>query len=172
MVHADHALAKQTGDEGAQDGPREGHDGNELDVVQPDREVAVAQSFERSDLLALSPDHARHDHVEQERRYAEKNRRHHRAHRLELFEFFTDEAIRRLLVAAERAPATVRLDDAIDRIEHRSLVSTGFHRHDDIIEGAFHVERCAQRLAGQPQHAEALVVGPRVARGDRVDVLG
>ena len=77
---------------------------DQLEVVQADRAVAVAERLEHRDLRALVADQARQHDVEQEGGDAEEDRRARSSPSLRsCVELVVEEAVRQLLVAAERA---------------------------------------------------------------------
>ena len=91
-------------------------------VVRGELARAVAERLERRDLLALRADDARQEHVQEERGDAEEDDRQRPRHLLELPDLLVDELGRRLIGAAHRAEAAVRLEDRVDAIDRLALV--------------------------------------------------
>ena len=97
---------------------------HQLQVVQRDRAVGVAERLQRGDLLALRRHQARHHHVEQEGRDAEEDRRQHGAQHALLLDLVVEHRVRGLLVAAVRvAPAVGRRAVRVRRVDHRALAT-------------------------------------------------
>ena len=84
------------------------HGGDQLEVVQGDGAVGVAQRLERRDLLALGRDQPRRDHMQQEGGHRQEDRGQHRAQHLLLADLVVQHGVRHLVVAAVRRQSAER----------------------------------------------------------------
>ncbi len=145
---------------------------HQLDVMQPDREIAVTEGLERGDLLALQTDQAADDDVEQKRGDAEKNHRENGGGGLLLFQLLGQEAARQLVLARVGADASVRLQEFVEPVDDVLFVGTLLQRQRNVVESAVHVVGGGQRLARGPQNSVTRVVGKQCARRDLINVFG
>ena len=85
----------------------------ELEVVRRELARPVAERLQRRDLLALRPDDAREEHVQEERGDAEEDDGERPRDFVELADLLVDQPARWLVGAAHRAETAVRLQDRV-----------------------------------------------------------
>ncbi|NNU43024.1 hypothetical protein HK415_07385 [Ramlibacter sp. B156] len=146
------------------------HRRDQLQVVQGDGAVAVAQGLERRHLFALRGHQARGHHVQQEAGHGQEDRGQHGAQHALLADLVAQHGVRTLLVARMGRHAAQGLQAAVQRIEHGGLgrIRRQLQRHAG--EGAAHVHRRGQFVLVGPEDAEGAQV--RHAHDAAEDVLG
>src|SRR5690606_24443968 len=91
--------------------------------------------------------------------------------RLKLLEFAAEENVRGLQVTTVGAEGAVWVEEFVDLIDHLCLVGVAGEGHDQVVEGAPHIEGTGEGLPGRPHHTETPVVGEHGGGTDLVDVL-
>src|SRR5690606_30109036 len=109
-VEGGEAAAEVPAEDDADDAAGGGEDEHELEVVQADLEVGVAEGLEGGDLLALGADDAAEDHVDEEGGDAEEDAGGDEGDGAELLELLGDELVGGLVFAAEGAAAAVAVE--------------------------------------------------------------
>ena len=79
--------------------------------------------------------------------------------------------MRRLVATTVSAASAVPVEQAIELRDHRRLRRAGGERHDELVEGPFHVEGAGDRLFAGPDDGEAAIVGQRIAWRSGDDVI-
>src|SRR5690606_42093229 len=85
---------------------------HQLQVMDADRRVAVAERLEYGDLLALESNRTGDHDAEQERGDSEVDRRQYRGRGLELAEFLVDQRVRGMVLAAVCPATTIQIGRA------------------------------------------------------------
>ena len=76
------------------------------------------------------------------------------------------------LAAIVGADAPVRHQEAIKLLDDGGFGRSGRQRHDEVVEGSFHVERAGDRVLTRPQHDEITIVRERQGRACGEHELG
>ena len=105
--------------------------------------------------------------MQQECGDSEEYRRHDDAQRLLLGEFVLQEAVRGKLAAIVGADPAEWRQEAVNLLDDRSLGRSGRQGHDEIVEGALHVERASDRVLARPEDDEIAIVRKRQGRSRR-----
>ena len=142
-----------------------------LQVVPPDRQVAVSKCLQRGDLGPLQRQRTRERDIQDEGRDQEEDERQHEAEALKLGQLVLDRPVGQLEGPWNRAQAAIRFEHAVEPCNRLVRGEAGAQSQHDVIESAFHVERRAKRLTVHPEDAEPLVVGNELAWTDAVDEL-
>ncbi len=144
---------------------------HQLRVVQSDLPIAVAEGLEQADVRALGRDQAPQDHVGQEGRDQQEDRRQHPRNGRQLLDLVHHKPVRELVGAGDSTDAAVALEDPVELLDHRIGIDAARELQRHVIEGFLEIEGRRQRVAVHPQHTEAPVVGHQRSRPEAVDEL-
>ena len=136
-----------------------GHRRDQLEVVQGDDAVGIAERLERGDLLALRRHQPRRDHVQQEGGHREEDRGQHRAQHLLLADLVVQHRVRHLVVAAVRRQSAEARELAAHGIHGRRVRHAGRELDRHAVERALHVQRRGELVGVEPEHAEGAHIG-------------
>ena len=139
--------------------------------MQGESAVCVAEGLQGGNLLPLRRDDPAQDDVQEKRGHPEEDRRDRGRHDALLFDLVLEKSVRGLLVPAVRPEAPPGLEQTVDLVDDGRTRGAGGEAHRDVVERPLHVERRREGRPGHPQHAEAAIVGKRIAAPDREDVL-
>jgi hypothetical protein len=167
-VDADKPLPQHRAERQAQQHAQRHDHHHQLQVVQADGPVVVAQGLERGDLLALCGNLAAQHHMEQKAGHGQEDAGQHRAQHALLLDFGVQDQVRHLQVTAVRTDAAIGREQAVQGVDHRALAGTGCQPHRHLVEGARHVVGGCQRLAVDPEHTKAALVGRATHTGENV----
>src|SRR5690606_4941655 len=171
-VHCRH----RTGEKLAENDPNHtgdrGDHQHEFDEVDTHLPIVVAKRIERVDVFPLRGYYSRQDDIQQEAGYRKENRRRHERHRAQLLDFIVDESRGDLLIPAIRARATIRLEDAINRLNDWSLIATMHEREGNGIERPLHVKGGLQFRLSHPEDTEESIVWQDAPGANLEDIFG
>ena len=141
---------------------------HQLEVVQADGAVVVAQRLERGHLFALGGNLAVQHHVEQKPGHGQKYARQHRAHHPLLLDLGVEDHVRHLRVAPIGVDAAIGREQAVELVDHRAFAGARAQAHRHLVKGALHVVGRRQLLARHPKHAKTALVGRAAHAGKNV----
>ena len=115
-------VTKQRGDAQSQPGPDDAADDDpdhnderdEFQVVQHDAAVAIAQGFQKPDLLALQRHQPAEREIDEKCRHQKENRRQRAAHIVEHVELVVEPGMRGLILAAVGRLPAIALEQRIE----------------------------------------------------------
>ena len=139
--------------------------------MQDDRCVPKAQSFQRSNLFALSIDEPTENDIQQKCSDAEEDRRDHNAQGLLFGQFVLQKSVRGEFAAVEGANATVRSEQPVDLLNDARLRGLGFDGKHHIVECTTHIEGAGHRILACPENDEIAIVRERQSRACGEDEL-
>ena len=131
---------------------------HQLQVVQTNRAVFIAQRLQCGNLLALGGDHAAEHHIEQKAGYRQKNAGQHCAQHTLLLDLGVENHVRHLFVASMGLVATIRRQQPVQAVNYRALAGLRCQPHGNRIECALHIVGRSQRPPVHPEHAKAALV--------------
>ena len=158
-IHGRHALSHPGSEDPSQEHPKADDGSDQLEVVEPDLTIVIAESLEGGDLLALERKKATQGDVEKEGGDGQENRRGNQAHGLELLQFVRDEAVREMQIAVSGPQTAIGLEFEIKPANHFVPIGSGHQGNREVVESAFHVEGCFHLLARHPEDSESAIVG-------------
>ena len=140
-------------------------DAHELDEVERDLAVAIADRLQRRDLPTLERERAREDDVDEERGDREEDGGCDDRVRRELQELAFEHVVRDLAIAAAGRYDAVGREQPLQVGDHVRLGGAGLEREDDVVEAPLHAKRGRDGRAVHPEDPEARrVVDERAAR--------
>lgn len=139
-IGLDHQRAEPGSEAGSRDNAEQDHDGGELEVVQEDRLVGIAERLQSRDLLALDLHQPSHDDMQEKTGDAEEDQRHDDRHGALLGQLILDEAMRGMVAPGDRATAAIGLEQPVHLRHHGRRVGLRREPDDEIVEGPAHVE--------------------------------
>ena len=163
------AAQPGTGRQSEDDAEQHDHQ-HELQVVQPDSAVGVAQRLQHRDLPALRADLPRQHDVQQEHRDAQEHARQHQPEHAHFGDLLRDRLVRRLLGATVGTGRTVGFEQPVEPVDGCALGRAVRQPQCDAVERPFHVEGGGEAFAADPEDPEARVIADPVRC--REDVLG
>ncbi len=153
-----HAATEQHAAGDAQHRTDGDDDDDEFQIMRGDGSGRESQRLQRRDLLALRGHQATERHVEQKCGNAEEDVRDRRRHDLLLRQLVGEEAMRGLVAARDRADGAVRLEQAIQLLDHLLRARAGRQLDHGIVERTLHGEGRLRRRAVHPQDGVVAVV--------------
>ena len=149
----------------------EDDDHHQLQIMEGNRAIAVAERLERTNQVALRADEPAHDHVQQKDRHAQKQGRKQRRRQGDIAQFLRQKAVRQLILPVVRAQSAVRRQESVEFVDHVRRGAGVRQPHRYVVERPFHAVGDAQRPAPHPQHTVAMIVGKHRTGTQLLDVL-
>jgi hypothetical protein len=162
-VERDELDAEPSAEHEAEHDAEGADDPRELEVMDGDGAPPEAERAQGGDDGPLDPDEPREDGVQEERRHAEEDRRHHaRLHR-DLIELGHQVPVRELVLPRVGAEPAVGREQIVEPVDHLALVGPVREGQRDAVEGAVEVEGEAEGVLVHPDDAVAPLVGDDLA---------
>ncbi len=133
--------------------------------------VAVAESLQDPDLLALDVDQAREHGMQEIGGDEDEHRRDDGPDRPQLLELAVEEGVALVVLAVVGPQAPVAVEELVERVDHVLARRSVGERHARLVEGALEVEGRLEGLALHPEHAVAAIVRHQTAGRQHVGEL-
>ena len=125
--------------------PGQAHHQHQLDVVQPDLGVGVAEGLQHTDRLALHGDQPAGHRVQEKDRDRQEDHRQEPGDDPQLLDLLRQEIVRELVGPGIGALAAVRVEQAVQGLDHRARLDAPQEGQRQLVEGAIQIEGGGQR---------------------------